>query len=97
MGFKPAFSALLILLGYALNALIRQRSKPNLHVGKFTALFGRWRWPVVRGSLTPCSRADEPLQAFGEVSPQVTANGQLDGAPSGSHVDTQFSITTTVC
>jgi hypothetical protein len=45
----------------------------------------------------PCSRADEPLQAFRDVSPQVAANGQLDGAPSGSHVDTQFSITTTVC
>ena len=44
-----------------------------------------------------CSRADEPLQAFRDVSPQVAANGQLDGAPSGSHVDTQFSITTTVC
>jgi excisionase family DNA binding protein len=34
-----------------------------------------------------CSRADEPLQAFRDVSPQVAANGQLDGAPSGSHVD----------
>ena len=45
----------------------------------------------------PCSRADEPLQAFGQVSPQVAANGQLDGAPSGSHVDTRFSITATVC
>jgi hypothetical protein len=45
----------------------------------------------------PCSRADEPLQAFGDVSPEVAANGQLDGAPSGSHVGTQFSITTTVC
>jgi hypothetical protein len=45
----------------------------------------------------PCSRADEPLQAFGDVYPQVAANGQSYGAPSGSHVDTQFSITTTAC
>jgi hypothetical protein len=44
-----------------------------------------------------CSRADEPLQVFRDVSPQVAANGQLDGAPSGNHVGTQFSITTTVC
>src|SRR5688572_15443571 len=32
-GFKPPFSALLILLGYAEIALIRQRPNPNLHVG----------------------------------------------------------------
>jgi hypothetical protein len=38
-----------------------------------------------------CSRADEPLQAFRDVSPQVAANGQLDGAPSGSHTLTLSS------
>ena len=32
----------------------------------------------------PCSRADEPLQAFGDVSPQVAANGQLDGGRPGT-------------
>jgi hypothetical protein len=34
----------------------------------------------------PRGRADEPLHAFGDVFPQAAANGQLDGAPSGSHV-----------
>jgi hypothetical protein len=51
----------------------------------------------VRGSLMPCGRADGPLQAFDDVSLQVAANGQLDGAPSRRHVDTQFSITSSVC
>jgi hypothetical protein len=51
----------------------------------------------VRASLMPCSRADEPLQAFGDVSPKVAATGQSYGALSGSHVDIQFSITTAAC
>jgi hypothetical protein len=32
----------------------------------------------------PCSGVDEPVHAFGDVFPQVTPNGQLDGAVSGA-------------
>jgi hypothetical protein len=77
-------------------SLIRQRSKPNLHVGSSRLYLADGKGRRYAAPLMPCSRADKPLQAFRDVS-QVAANGQLDGAPSGSHVGTQFSITTTVC
>lgn len=95
IGFKGLFRLLIFLQMSPLVALIRQRSKPYLHVGIHGSIWQMERHEV-RGSNAP-GRADEPLHAFGDVFPQAAANGELDGAPSGSHVDPQFSITTTVC